>query len=118
NRKNNGRLKIDRLEPFAGEWLKAEGEYTDAGGSVRRVAVSLGPEHGAVGPEQVKNAAKEALRGVGFDLVVVCGFAFDAHAGETAKEFTPAGVSTADGFAVAEGTRQYGKLPVLLARMN
>ncbi len=39
----------------------------------------IGPEHGTVGPEQVKEAAKEAVQGVGFDLLVVCGFAFDPH---------------------------------------
>jgi adenine-specific DNA-methyltransferase len=118
NTKKDERLKFDTLAPFAGEWLQAAGEYTDSNGAARRVAVALGPEHGTVGPELVKEAAKEAIRGVGFDLLVVCGFAFDAHAGETAKEFSPNGSNPTDGFAVAEGTRQYGKLPVLLARMN
>jgi len=52
------RLKFDRLESFAGTWLHAAGEYTEKGGAVRRVAVSVGPEHGTVGPEQVKEAAQ------------------------------------------------------------
>ncbi len=117
NTVKNERLAFDRLEPYAGEWLHAEGEYTEKGGLTRRVAVSIGPEHGTVGPEQVKEAAKEALKGAGFDVVIVCGFAFDAHAGETAKEFSPDGPEKREGF-VAEETRQYGKLPVLLARMN
>jgi adenine-specific DNA-methyltransferase len=30
----NERLKFDRLEAFAGEWLQASGEYTDAAGKV------------------------------------------------------------------------------------
>ena len=113
----NERLVFDRLEPYAGEWLHAEGEYTEKGGLTRRVAISIGSEHGTVGPEQVKEAAKEALKGAGFDVVVVCGFAFDAHAGETAREFSPDESEKREGF-VAEETRQYGKLPVLLARMN
>ena len=62
------------------------------------MAVSIGPEHGTVGPQQVKEAAKEAVQGVGFDLLVVCGFAFDPHVSEEAK--------------------RYGKLTVLPARMN
>ena len=74
------------------------GEYTDADGKTRRVAVSIGPEHGTVGPQQVKEAAKEAVQGVGFDLLVVCGFAFDPHVSEEAK--------------------RYGKLTVLPAKMN
>lgn len=112
------RLVFERLESYAGEWLHAAGEYTDREGTPRRVAVCIGPEHGTVGPEQVKEAAQEALRGIGFDLLVVCGFAFDAHVGETAKEFIPDPSKHPDGFAVAEETRQLGKLQVLLARMN
>jgi len=54
------------------------------------------------------------MRGAGFDLLVVCGFAFDPHSGETAREFAPGG----NGFAVAAEERRLGKLRVLLARMN
>ena len=113
------RLSFARLEPFAGEWIQAAGEYTDDSGLTRRVAVAIGPEHGTVGPDTIKESAKEALYGIGFDLLVVCGFAFDAHAGETAREISPRsnGNGKHDGF-VAEEMRQYGKLPVLLARMN
>jgi adenine-specific DNA-methyltransferase len=107
-------IHFDRLDLFAGTWIQAEGEFTDADGDARRVAISLGPEHGTVGPDHVKEAAKEAMRGAGFDLLVVCGFAFDPHSGETAREFAPAG----DGFAVAAEERRLGRLRVLLARMN
>jgi adenine-specific DNA-methyltransferase len=92
------RLTFDRLEPFAGTWLQASGDYTDADGTSRRVAVSIGPEYGTVGPAQVKEAAKEAVRGIGFDVLVVCGFAFDAH--------------------VPEEARRYGALTVLPTKMN
>ncbi|MEW6263158.1 MAG: DNA methyltransferase [Thermodesulfobacteriota bacterium] len=94
----NERLKFDRLETFAGEWIQAKGEYTEKDGAVRRVAVSIGPEHGTVGPRMVKEAAKEAVKGVGFDLLIVCGFAFDPHVSEEAK--------------------RYGSLTVLPCRMN
>ena len=92
------RLTFDRLDPYAGSWLNAAGEYTNADGKVRRVAVSIGPEHGTVGPQQVKEAAKEAVQGVGFGVLIVCGFAFDPHVSEEAK--------------------RYGKLTVLPAKMN
>jgi adenine-specific DNA-methyltransferase len=98
NTKRDERLIFDWLEPFAGEWLQGEGEYTDAEGATRRVAVAVGPEHGTVGPILVKEAAKEAVRGQGFDVLVVCGLAFDARVGETAREF--------------------GRLVVLPARVN
>ena len=98
NTRKEERLTFDRLDPYAGVWLHASGEYTDLKGKTRRVAVSIGPEHGTVGPQQVKEAAKEAVRGVGFDVLVVCGFAFDPH--------------------VAEEAKRYGKLTVLPAKMN
>jgi adenine-specific DNA-methyltransferase len=87
NTRKGERLQFDRLEAWPGEWLNAAGEYTDAEGTSRRVAVSIGPEHGTVGPVQVKEAAKEAHRGIGFAVLVICGFAFDAAVGETAREF-------------------------------
>ena len=98
NTRKSERLTFDRLDPYAGVWLHAAGEYSDAAGKTRRVAVSLGPEHGTVGPQQVKEAAKEAVQGVGFDMLIVCGFAFDPH--------------------VAEEVKRYGKLTVLPAKMN
>jgi adenine-specific DNA-methyltransferase len=98
NTRKDERLNFDRLDPYAGTWLHAAGEYTDADGKTKRVAVSLGPEHGTVGPQQVKEAAKEAVQGLGFDILVVCGFAFDPH--------------------VAEEAKRYGRLTVLPAKMN
>ena len=97
NTRKGERLKFDRLESFSNPYLHATGEYTENGKS-RRVAISIGPEHGTVSPELVKEAAKEAVQGVGFDLLVVCGFAFDPH--------------------VSEEIKRYGKLQVLVARMN
>jgi adenine-specific DNA-methyltransferase len=98
NTRKTERLTFDRLDPFAGTWLHAAGEYTDAAGKTRRVAVSVGPEYGTVGPQQVKEAAKEAVQGIGFDLLVVCGFAFDPH--------------------VSEEVKRYGQLTVLPTKMN
>ena len=94
----NERLKFDWLEPYAGEWLHAEGEYTEKDDTTQRVAICIGPEYGTVGTELVKEAAKEAVKGVSFDLLIVCGFAFDPHVSEEAK--------------------RYGKLNVLVTRMN
>ena len=98
NARKAERLTFNWLDPYAGAWLHAGGEYTEAKGKTRRVAVSIGPEHGTVGPQHVKEAAKEAVQGVGFDMLVVCGFAFDPH--------------------VAEEVKRYGKLTVLPTQMN
>jgi len=98
NTVKNERLAFARLDPHAGRWLQAAGEYVDSDGKPRRVAVSIGPEHGTVGAQHVKEAAKEAVQGVGFDVLVICGFAFDPHVSEEAK--------------------RYGKLTVLVTKMN
>ena len=92
------RLKFDTLQPYAGQWIQGEGEYTESDGTTKRAAICIGPEHGTVGPELIKQAAKEAVQGVGFDVLIVCGFAFDPHVSEEAK--------------------RYGKLIVLPAKMN
>ena len=108
-------LDFDWVEPFAGAYIGARGQYTDKDGETRRVAMSIGPEHGTVGSAHVKEAAKEALKGEGFDLLLVCAFSFDAGAGEAAAEFKPGDQS---GWAVAAEEKTLGRLPVLLVRMN
>ncbi len=98
NTKKEERLVFDALDIHAGTWIQATGSYTESSGKTHRVAVSIGPEHGTVGPTQVKEAAKEAVQGVGYDTLVVCGFAFDPH--------------------VSEEVKRYGALTVLPTRMN
>ncbi len=98
NSKKGERLKFEDLQPHAGRWIQARGSYEAGDGSVKSVAISVGPEYGAVSPLQVKEAAKEAVLGAGHDVLVICGYAFDPHVNEEAK--------------------QYGKLTVLPAKMN
>lgn len=94
----NERLVFDTLEPYAGRYLQGAGDFTEKDGNVKRVAIAIGPEHGTVGKDLLREAAKEARRGEGFDMVVVCGFAFDP--------------------AVPEAAKEYGELTVLPTRMN
>jgi adenine-specific DNA-methyltransferase len=98
NTVKNERLKFDRLDPFAGVHVHAAGEFTGPDGKCLRVAVCIGPQYGTVGPDLVKEAAKEAVQGLGHDVLVVCGFAFDPH--------------------VSEEVKRYGRLQVLPAKMN
>lgn len=92
------RIVFDRLDAFPGKTIAARGEFTDANGGRRTVAVTIGPELGTVGKEQIKEAAIEAMKGAGVDVLLVCGFAFDG--------------------AVSEEAKQYGVLTVLPTRMN
>jgi adenine-specific DNA-methyltransferase len=85
--KKEERLMFTRLEPFASPYLQAMGEYQDEKKNLKRVAVCIGPEHSTVGADLVKEAAKEAVKGQGVDLLVVLGFAFDPHVSEEVKEW-------------------------------
>ena len=91
------RLRFTRLEVYPGVAINAEGEFLE-GDETKRAAICIGPERGTVGPDLIREAAKEAVEGRGFDLLVVCGFAFDPY--------------------VSEEARHYGRLNVLVARMN
>jgi adenine-specific DNA-methyltransferase len=96
NTKKNERLVFASIEPWTGEGLlHAQGRYQE-GQKERRAAIFIGPEYGTVSREMVMRAAREA-RDV-FDVLVVCGFAFDPHVGSE--------------------TMSLGRLTVLKARMN
>jgi adenine-specific DNA-methyltransferase len=117
-RSKDDRLKFDRLERAAGPDIHAIAEYTDKLGATRKAAICVGGETETVGSQRIREAAVEAMKGVGVDLLVVCGMAFDAHASETAREISPEPPAKAAGSIIAEERLQFGKLPVLLARMN
>ena len=80
---DNRRLRFASLTPLTGGVLHAEGvapvAQTAADGQEQRVAISFGPQHGAVTARQVEDGLWEAVRG-GYDLLVFAGFAFDAAA--------------------------------------
>ena len=94
NQVKDQRLKFEALDRFPGRAIQADGKY-DEGGASRRAAVAIGPEYGTVGKELVREAAKEAADWA--DLLIVCGYAFDARAEEMSA---------------------IGRLPVVYARMN
>jgi adenine-specific DNA-methyltransferase len=77
-RKGAAPVAVATLEPLAGtSAVHAEGVFTDAEGSERRFAVSLGPRHGPITVAQVDEALAESP---GYDLVVFAGFAVTAEA--------------------------------------
>lgn len=96
NTKKGEKLTFTALKPWpGGKYIHAEGRYEE-GGKDRRAAICIGPEYGTVSRELVRSAAREAIDL--FDLLVVCGFAYEAHVGEEAMSL--------------------GRLVVLKARMN
>jgi adenine-specific DNA-methyltransferase len=89
------RLTFLSLVPWPGRFIHAVGEYSEKD-QAKRAAICIGPQYGTVDADLVRDAAKEAAGY--FDILVVCGFAFDAY---IASEF-----------------KQLGSLSVLKAAMN
>lgn len=104
------------LSPYAGERIQAMGERRNGEeGTPQRIGVSIGPQYGTVDADWIRKAAREATRGQGFDLLIICAFAFDSQAVKTTEEFAP---SDPGDFATVQRELHMGKIPILLVRMN
>ena len=104
------------LTPFPGDYIQAEGiRKGGEEGTPQRIAVSIGPPFGTVDPEWILRAARASTRGMGFDLLLVCAFAFDPQAVKATEEFAP---SDPGDFATVQGERRHGRVPILLVQMN
>ena len=89
------RLVFASVEPWAGRFVHAVGTYSESGAE-KHAAICVGPEYGTVDADLVRQAAKEAAGF--FDLLIVCGFAFDGY--------------------IAGELRKLGNLTILKATMN
>ena len=89
NRLKDQRITFDWLEEHPGEWIHAEGVWTDKDEKTKNIAISIGPQYDTVGPQWIREAAKEAVRKISeYDLLIVAGFAFEGY---TADEDTRIG---------------------------
>lgn len=109
----SGRIHFESIEPYAGQYIQAVGDAGDA-----RIGIALGPQYGTVSQRFAAQAVKEAVAAEDIDLVCILGFAFDA----TASEVTEADGVTVDasrsGFAQVAQERTFGRIKMLLVRMN
>jgi adenine-specific DNA-methyltransferase len=116
NGRKKERLEFDTLSPYPGEYIQAEGTRKGGeAGTPQRIAVCIGPQFGTINPDWIRHAAREATHGQGFDLLLVCAFAFDPQAVKATEEFTP---SDPGDFATVQAERRLGRVPILLVRMN
>jgi adenine-specific DNA-methyltransferase len=93
------RLKFDRIETYPSPYIHAIGYYTDTEGKEKKAAITVGPEHGTVSPDLVREAAKAAVQSIeSFDSLYVLGFSFDPY--------------------VDTERTKLGKLQVVMTRMN
>jgi adenine-specific DNA-methyltransferase len=90
------KIDFSSVAPWPGEYICAEGCYTDVDGSEQRAGILIGPEFGTVSREDLVVAAREA-GDAAFDVLVSCAFSYDAHSADFNK---------------------LGRIRVLKARMN
>ena len=93
--KKSGRIVFTSITGWPGTWIAADGRFME-GETEKRAAIFIGPEFGTVGRTDLTAAAREALD-ARFDVLIACGFNFEAHASELSK---------------------LGPLPILKAKMN
>ncbi len=93
--KKDDRIAFESITGWPGDWIAADGRFME-GESEKRAAIFIGPEFGTVSRADLTAAAREALD-ARFDVLIACGFAFEAHTSELNK---------------------LGPLPILKAKMN
>ncbi|WUH99274.1 site-specific DNA-methyltransferase [Spirillospora sp. NBC_00431] len=104
------------LQPYAGQRIQASGvQRHGEEGTPQRIGVSIGPQFGTVDGDWIRRAAREATRGQGFDMLLICAFAFDSQAVKATEEFAP---SDPGDFASVQRELELGRIPILLVRMN
>ncbi|RWC95954.1 MAG: site-specific DNA-methyltransferase, partial [Mesorhizobium sp.] len=89
-------IHFNSVEPWPGNWLAAEGRYTDGDGREKRAGILIGPEFGTLTRSQITAAAREASD-ARFDALIACAFNFEAQASDL---------------------NRLGPLAILKARMN
>lgn len=82
NTRKGEHLEFTELEPWpGGKLIQFAGRYLQKNGKEKKVAVCIGPEYDTVTRTLLIDAAREAADM--FDMLVVLGFAFEAHADES-----------------------------------
>lgn len=89
------KISFTAIDGWPGSYIAAEAVFTE-GNTEKRAAIFIGPEFGTVSRADLTAAAREALD-ARFDVLIACGFNFEAHTSELNK---------------------LGPLPILKAKMN
>ena len=89
------RIEFTAMEGWPGDYIAAAGTY-EQDGIPKKAAIFIGPEFGSITRSDLMAAAREANE-ARFDVLIACGFNFDAHSSEVSK---------------------LGPLPILKAKMN
>ena len=120
------RIEFESFEPYAGTFLQAVATQKvrgdDSGGGADgiplRIGIALGPQYGTVSQRFAASAVKEAIAANDIDLVCVLGFAFDATAADVTEADGVTVETSRSGFAEVAQERAFGRIKMLLVRMN
>ncbi|WP_321336162.1 site-specific DNA-methyltransferase [uncultured Cohaesibacter sp.] len=77
------KISFSSVEPWPGSYISADGRYME-GETEKRAGIFIGPEFGSVTRADLTAAAREAFD-ARFDVLIACGFNFDAHTSEFNK---------------------------------
>lgn len=89
------RIIFTAMEGWPGDYIAAIGTF-EQDGTPKKAAIFIGPEYGSVSRPDIVKAAQEA-KDINSDILIVCGFNFDAHSSDVKK---------------------IGSKPILKAKMN
>jgi adenine-specific DNA-methyltransferase len=118
------RIEFESIEPHAGTYIQAVATQKVTAGesgsesTPLRIGIALGPQYGTVSQGFAASAVKEAVAAGDIDLLCVLGFAFDALAAEVTESDGVTVETSRAGFAEVAQERAFGKIKMLLVRMN
>jgi adenine-specific DNA-methyltransferase len=121
NGRRGERIEFESLEPYSGTYIQAVGtRRVDDGSNARgmRIGIAIGPQYGTVSQRFARDAVQEAIHAKDIDLLCVLGFAFDATTSEVTEQDGVAIDTSSEGFANVEDERSFGRIRLLLVRMN
>ncbi|MFG2760446.1 DNA methyltransferase [Streptomyces wuyuanensis] len=119
NGRRGERIEFASIESYPGTYIQAVGASTSLSGEGEaRIGIAIGPQYGTVSQRFARDAVKEAIEAKDIDLLCILGFAFDASAGEVTESDGVTVDASSEGFARVERERAFGRIKLLMVRMN
>lgn len=119
NGRRGERIEFTSIDSYPGTYIQAIGVSNSLlGEGEARVGIAIGPQYGTVSQRFARDAVKEAINAKDIDLLCILGFAFDASTGEVTESDGVTVDASSEGFAQVEGERAFGRIKLLMVRMN
>ncbi len=119
NGRRGERIGFASIDSYPGKYIQAVGTSTSLSGEGEaRIGIAIGPQYGTVSQRFARDAVKEAIEAQDIDLLCLLGFAFDAATAEVTESDGVTVDTSSEGFAHVEGERAFGRIKLLMVRMN